>query len=193
MASKAAASRAAGRNRASGWLDFDILGTPKSVERMLFILDTALSPLGISSFLGGAVGPYLKERARDRFIHEGDDVSGPWAGLKQSTQDTRAAGNWPVSPDHPINVRTHELQNYITQSSWSVTPTPIGGSLKYPGRTPSKKSIREKVKTAQQGRARPHTVARPVLGINEHDLAYVTAMLGFHVAGTGKAYGARII
>lgn len=183
---KGVAGRAAARNRASGWLDFEIVGTKHGVERMLAVLDTALSPIGISAFLGGAVGPYLKERARDRFINEGDDVSGRWAPLKQSTVERRERGDWAVSGAHPINVRTHELQNYITQSSWAVTPTPVGASLAYPGKRTSKKSLREKVKTAQQGKTHPSTVARPVLGMNEHDLGYVVAMLAFHVQGTGR-------
>lgn len=151
-----------------------------SAQRMLEQLDTALNPIALLGFLKGTVGPFLQERAKDRFAQEGDDVSGKWAPLQEPTQEIRSRGDWPVSGDHPINVRTGELEAYITKSNAVVWSHSIGATLRYPGNQTTRKSIVEKMRTAQTGRANPRTVPRPVLGMNEQDLSFVmTALFGY--------------
>jgi hypothetical protein len=49
-----------------------------------------------------------------------------------------------------------------------------------PGDTPTGE-LAEKVKTAQQGKDNPRTVPRPVLGMNEVDLAFVLEGLSFFI------------
>lgn len=152
-----------------------------SVELTLERLDTALSPGGIAAFLKGAVEPYIKERAQSRFDSEGDDVSGKWQPLSPATQDIRSRGEWSVGAAHPINVRTTELERYITKSQGLVAPNALGATLTYPGSPPGTSGLTEKMRTAQQGRSNPRTPPRPVIGVNEQDLAVAVEMLVFHV------------
>lgn len=154
---------------------------------MLNRIDSSLSAVGLAAFLHGAVGPWVKERASDRFASEGDDVSGQWAPLSSATVEIREKAGF--GGDHPINKRTGELEAYITQGQIGVVASPGLGVLKYPDNPPRTKAIREKMKTAQQGRTRPSTVARPVLGLNERDLAQVLTMLAFHVRNGGGVVG----
>lgn len=169
------------------FLDFEIVGDRHGVEEMLAVIDTALSPIGLAAFLYGVVGPWVQERAQDRFASEGDDVTGKWAPLMETT--VRIREDYGFEGSHPINKRTGELEEYITQGGVSVTSAPGAGVLKFPGKEPSTKGLREKLKTAQQGRTNPNTVPRPVLGLNERDLAYTVTMLAFHVQGEGVSRG----
>lgn len=166
-----------------GLINFDIVGDTAGVQAMLNHLDTAISPTGLMFFLTGTVGPWIRERAKDRFESEGDDVVGKWAPLAPATQEIRSRGEWPVGPTGPINKRTGELEAYVTGSDALVTGHSLGATLTFPGKRTSKRSIKTKMETAQKGRAKPRTPARPVLGLNEKDLSYVITMLAFHVQG----------
>lgn len=172
-------------------MSIQIIGDDSGVQKMLNLLDTALNPLAIAGFLGAEISPYLALRATQRFASEGDDVSGKWAPLRESTKRFRSAGRmeglWSVGDEHPINVRTHELENYITSGIGNVIPSPVGTVLQYPSPRNTTRTLREKVKTAQQGKERPHrTPRRPVLGLNERDLGFVLTALAFHVKRGGK-------
>lgn len=170
-----------------GFIDFEIVGDRKGVQHMLEVLDTALSPIGLAAFLYGVVGPWVQERAQERFASEGDDVSGKWAPLQETT--VRIREDYGFEGSHPINKRTGELEEYITQGGVDVVSAPGAAVLKFPGKEPATKGLREKLSTAQRGRANPQTVARPVLGLNERDLAYTVTMLAFHVQGEGVSRG----
>lgn len=174
----------ASSSRPTAFLDFELVGNERGVQEMLNSIDSALSPVGLATFLYGAVGPWVKQRAADRFTSEGDDVSGKWAPLAQTTVEIRETYGFEGA--RPINKRTGELEAYITQGEVGVTTAPGMGVLKYPKNPPSTKSLRQKVKTAQQGRTSPSTVARPILGLGERDLAQVVTMLAFHVQAEGR-------
>lgn len=167
----------------TGFIDIELIGDDVGVARMLRHLDTALDSTAMAAFLGIKVGVYLKERAKHRFEAEGDDVSGKWAPLLPSTQYVREHGPWEVGPSSPINVRTRELETYITQSDIFASSFGYGASVAYPGRPARTKALRQKVETAQRGRARPATVARPVLGINERDALYILTQMAFYISG----------
>lgn len=163
----------------------------KEVEMMLAAVSYRLTPFGMSAWLGKVMGPYIQSRARDRFMQEGDDVSGPWAPLREVTQNIRAEStDIAVGPDHPINKRTGELEEYVIGSAYRFWPTALGGTLRYPAAASGKKSVREKMKTAQLGRAKPKTVPRPVLGFNESDMLFFQAALSFFITGSGVQVGA---
>lgn len=167
----------------TGFIDFEIVGDAAGVQAMLSHLDSALSPVAMAGFLGVEIGSYLKERARNRFESEGDDVTGKWAPLMDSTVRVRETGPWNISGEHPINKRTGELEEYITGSDIFAWAHSMGATVRYPGRVTNKRSIRAKMETAQRGKANPKTPARPVLGMNERDLAFVITELAFHVQG----------
>lgn len=163
-------------------ISIEVIGESASVERMLNILSLALSPEGLVGFLDSTVTPYLEMRAKRRFANEGDDVSGKWAPLTSATQEIRANAGY--GPSHPINVRTSELEDYITNSNSHATPDPGGAVLQYPGTSPIGE-LMEKFELAQKGDW--NTVPRPVLGVNEADLGWVLVELAYYVEGVGRA------
>jgi len=129
--------------------------------------------VGLAGFLGEVVDPYLRQRARGRFADEGDDVTGAWQPLKPATQEIREQLGYGGA--HPINIRTHELEAYIVDSPNNLSAHPWGATLTLPG-NPAQGELRDKMERAQQGDDR--TAARPVLGMNERDLAFVLLALG---------------
>jgi len=169
----------------TGWIDIIIVGDTRGVEEMLAWLDTSLSGPGLVAFLNGKVGPWLHERAEARFRNEGDDVTGPWAPLKPATQRIRASKGFP--PAHPINIRTGEMERYILGGTFQAAIPGQGGAvLSFPGSGQGgSKELREKMRTAQQGKTQPNTVARPVLGMNEKDLEFVLFELASHIQRGG--------
>ena len=169
----------------TAFLDIEIGGTSTQVDRILHYFSIILSPIGFAVFLNLYVGPYLQDRAVNRFKGEGDDVTGSWDALQSSTQEVRARQG--LGSDHPINVRTTEMENWITGGSWDVRENIYGATLTFPGGTPSP-SVKEKLTTAQIGRNFPPTAPRPVLGMNERDLAYIMATMAFWIGE-----GARLL
>lgn len=160
-----------------------IRGESLGVLRMLEALDTALNPAAIATFLGAQVVPYLQARATARFASEGDDVVGGWAPLKQATQDIRSQQGYGSA--HPINRRTGELERFITEGSGDLQVHPWGASVSLPGRLPDSE-MAAKVTRAQVGDDR--TVARPVLGMNERDLAFVLLSLTRTIETVGNSF-----
>lgn len=167
-------------------MSISLIGDVHGVQRMMEHLDTALNPVAIAGFLGAKVMPYLTARAQNRFSNEGDDVVGGWRPLSAATENFRSTGRaqgmWAVGDAHPINVRTHELERYVTSGTGVVAPNPSGAILQYPNpsnvRTPE---LREKLRTAARGKAQPNTPPRPVLGVNERDMAFLLLSLASHI------------
>jgi hypothetical protein len=153
----------------------------RQVMDMLSKLNTSLDPTNVAVWMGATVHPWLEGRAKNRFSGEGDDVSGKWLPLKPATHKFRMNMQPPVPPEHPINVRTHELINYITGSPPSVVPHALGATLTFPGRKPFGE-LKKKVETAQAGRNQPATEARPVIGMNERDLLAVLTDLSLYIS-----------
>lgn len=169
----------------TAFLDIEIGGTSVQVDRILHYFSIIFSPIGFAVFLNLHVGPYLQSRAVNRFQGEGDDVTGSWAELQPATQEVRARQG--VGSEHPINIRTTEMEDWITGGNWDVRENLYGATLTFPGGTPSP-SVKEKVTTAQIGRNFPQTTPRPVLGMNERDLTYIMATMAFWIAE-----GARVL
>lgn len=149
---------------------------------MLTAVNTVLNPLHMMGFLKAKVAPFIRQRAAARFASEGDDATGKWAALMPATQEIRSHLNLPISPTHPINRRTGELETYITQSDSDVFPLGMSGAqLTYPGSAPTGRALSEKLATAQKGRNHPLTTDRPVLGLSMTDLSYVIGALGVEI------------
>lgn len=137
-------------------------------------LDQRLNAAGLSMFLDTVVDPFIRNRIDGRFASEGDDVSGAWHPLAQATQQIRASYGYP--PDHPINIRSNKLHSWLVGTDSQVTPNGMGATLMHP--PPSGDAIlMKKLATAQGGSSRPPTPARPVIGLNENDLLFVTSSL----------------
>lgn len=152
----------------------------RQVDRLLRNLNDALSVVGMYHFLDNSVGPWLQNRARARFAGEGDDVVGKWEPLQPGTNAARKAHGFPE--EHPINHRTGELERYITGGGWDIASAPMLATLTFPGGPEPTGQLGLKVKTAQQGASTPPTVPRPVVGVNEADLAFVLGAMATYLS-----------
>lgn len=135
----------------------DVLRTIDTLDRRL--------ETEVGNWMRDDLHDHLVARARDRFAGEGDDASGPWAPLQPATEAIRARKGF--SPAHPINVRTHDLENFITGNAGSV----IGAGTwiyQWPNDPPDAE-LHDKLQTAQIGRVNPRTVSRPVLALGVTD------------------------
>lgn len=156
----------------------DIQVDQRSVYELLDRMDTGFSATAWAGFLVSTVGPYLAERAEMRFAKEGDDVSGKWAPLKESTKALRLEQGF---PEGPINHRTGEMERYITGGFGAAIPLGPVALLTFPNpASPMNAELQEKVKTAQTGKTKPSTVPRPVLGLNATDAMFVVAAMSFY-------------
>lgn len=178
------------RRAATTGVDVHFIADDKGVQQMLRRLETGFSSVAMSAFLGTTVGPWLQQRAKQRFQTEGDDVSGKWRGLELSTQDIRRQGPWAVGPAHPINVRTHEMENYVTGSAGDAIPLGPIAQLTFPDRRRGgSPELQKKMKTAQKGAKQKgfkNTPARPVIGLGVQDLTFVVASLQFYAERIGR-------
>lgn len=157
-------------------IDINFEGDDSQVNRMLDYLDTKLSPEGMALWMENDLEEWLQARARNRFASEGGDAvgGGGWLPLRPATEAIRASQGFPAS--HPINKRTGELEDLLTRGSAAIVVTGSGAIFKYPGKVP-RGELKTKFQTAQQGRAYPRTPPRPVLGVDEMDLAFILRSL----------------
>lgn len=165
-----------------GYVNVIVVGDTAGVQAMLVRLDDAISPVGLGLWMTAFVDPYLRARSAERFSQEGDDVSGKWLPLSAGTQAIRAQQGYP--PSHPINRRSGRLEDYIVGTRSSVISHTAGSKLVYPGTAPQGETA-DKVRVAQQGFSAGgmYTPPRPVLGMNERDLAAILLGLANHVGG----------
>lgn len=143
-------------------------------------LELAMAGPGLVAFLSSEIEPYLRERAKRRFESEGDDVVGKWAPLKAVTQEIRA--NMGYGPAHPINMRTGQLEQWVTGSSFAVVNEGEGAFLRFPNQKASG-VLGQKIATAQQGRDKPATPPRPVLGLDEVEMEFIEEALSLYLEG----------
>lgn len=154
----------------------------EAADRMLSGLELKLSSVGLSQFLATRIGPYLQQRAARRFRNEGDDASGAWLPLAETTWHWRISSGF--VPDHPINERTGRLKEYILHAGMGVAPTGEASALlTFPKNGPSSPGLFQKLRTAQQGRGNPKTPARPVLAINSTDMVFMHGALEDFIRG----------
>jgi hypothetical protein len=148
-----------------------------NTEYKLMRLSQLLLPESVAAWMGSVVDSFLHERIRQRFENEGDDAAGRWRELAQSTQAIRAQMGY--GAEHPINVRTGELQNYIEGTPGRVVPDPVGATLNLPGKPAGNVDLQDKYRVAQQGFE--NTPPRPVLALSEKDLVGVMGELEAYI------------
>ena len=157
-------------------LTFDI--DDVELQQAIDSIRLRLSSERLPTFLATDVAEYLRLRVNRRFAGEGDDVSGLWIELRDSTARIRESKGFPGR--HPINRRTGKLLNYVKTYSVNKGATPTL-TMPGPGGT---KELRDKLKVAQVGGFsrsltsrnvgpnRP-TPPRPVVGLNNVDAAHI--------------------
>lgn len=151
------------------------ISTDKShLDDVLASLEDKLNPVGLSMFLSLIVDPFLRNRIEQRFQSEGDDVTGRWHPLAIATQQIRASYGFP--PDHPINIRTNKMHAWLVGTQSDIQPNGMGATLTHP--PPGASGVlMKKLATAQGGSTNPPTSPRPVIGMNENDLMFITSSL----------------
>lgn len=138
------------------------------------------SPAGVRHFLTNSMFPFIRNRMIARFSHEGDDAVGRWEQLADSTVNIRTIQGYGGA--HPINIRTGEMAAALT-NSFRIQG---GDTLQVPGGMG--RTVREKIRTAQYGKAesetQARTPARPVLGVSNIDLDYgMTSLFNWITTG----------
>lgn len=156
-------------------LDYKI--EQETVYALLDRVDIGFSSKAWAAFLVATMAPHLQQRASARFAGHGDDVVGQWAPLKASTERFRTQQGFPAA--RPINHRTGELERLLTQGMNFIS-APVGpvAELTFPN-LPSGE-LRDKLETAQKGKAKPSTVPRPVIGLGHTDLMFLLAAMGVY-------------
>lgn len=144
------------------------------VEQILALVEQRLAGPNVERWLRGPAHDHLTDKAGWAFATEG---SGAWESLSPATENIRESLGY--NPSTPINRRTNEMFEFLTNDSPSVnaefSSSGMTAEMNYPGDTASPR-IDEKIKTAQQGRATnpiPNfgpTPPRPVLGAGIGDM-----------------------
>lgn len=141
--------------------------------------ESALGEFAITEFY-----PWLRERALNRFPTHGDDATGPWPELRQSTQERRIRMGYGGSD--PINIRTGALEDYISGATPDLILTGGAVVMVYPGDLPEDSVTERKYTTAQQGRRdRSRTPPRPVIGVSTLDYAVLREKLFDYIMRRG--------
>lgn len=161
---------------------YEIIVDTTEVAGMLDALAVGLSAPSLELFLREDVSRYFEEDISGRFEAEGDAKSGEWAPLSEATIEIRNALGF---GEGPINVRTGELKEHVTEDreffagvEWT--------EMQIPGQTQDA-VIAQKLSTAQRGsNSNPipqfgPTPARPVLAADEADLMKVMEMFVVHI------------
>jgi hypothetical protein len=143
-------------------------------QRIFAQLEAKVQQSSLADWLYNVVSPYVAERIQDRFSSEGDDVSGPWAPLRSTTEAFRTSKGFP--PDHPINVRTHLMEGFLVGDPGRVSTSGAGVTLTHPGNTPGPLTAL-KIQAAQQGKTFPQTPPRPVIGLSNLDSIFINSEL----------------
>lgn len=172
------------RSGATTGINISFIADDRGVQALLNRMETGFSPVAMAGFLSTVIGPWLNERAKNRFQNEGDDVSGAWAPLRPATQEIRRNGPWSVGAAHPINVRTGEMERYVTGGATPAIATGPIATLIFPEVSNSGGSeLRKKMKTAQKGAKQKGlnaTPPRPVIGLGVQDLTFMLSSLHFY-------------
>lgn len=153
------------------------------VESLLSRTLRAVSGPSLAAWLAGPVDGYFKDEIIDRFAFEGDDKSGDWAPLTETTNRIRETLGFPA--DDPINERTGELLDFVVNSREYMGGSEWAG-MNIPG-DPDNFALEQKLLHAQQGAADnpmfpgSTTPPRPVLAVDPTDMEILLKMLQMHV------------
>lgn len=156
-------------------LHFEVL--EEDVLVALAAMSRAVGAASLTLFLETVLEEWFEVRAERRFQTEGDAASGKWEELLfPETHNFRESQGFP--PDHPINRRTGELQNWVTNAGGTATPfgSGDGAILTWP-ELPTEDELRTKYDTAQRGKPNPYTPPRPVVAMDLIDLDFALEAL----------------
>lgn len=177
----------------AGAVDLQIEGDSREVHLRLKGLEQAFNPvLMAANLFRRRIHDDVVEQIERRFQSETDPTGKPWAPLAPYTEQMRADGGF--GPAHPINVRTGTMKRHLLDSPPSIIPTPGSVTYRHPA-TPGEGDVPNKIKVAQMGGQQSgfrDTPPRPVLGMDESDLALILWNISLHIAdfqpGSGTGF-----
>lgn len=181
----ATVTKLSGNPRATYWgrfavtTDWDTYQTETMLSRVM----RSVGAPSLAAWLAGPVDAYMTDEIVDRFAYEGDNKSGDWAPLAETTRRIREELGFPGS--NPINERTGELLDFVMNSREHVAGTDWA-MMQIPG-DPGQSELERKLRHAQQGAAdNPRfpgsvTPPRPVLAVDPTDMEILLKMLEMHV------------
>ena len=152
-------------------------------EAMLNSVMRAVGPTSLLSWLSGPADGYMTDEIVDRFAYEGDDKSGDWLPLTESTRRIREDLGFPGS--NPINERTGGLLDFVMHSRDYISGSNWAG-MEIPG-DPGQVDLERKLLHAQRGATEnPRfpgaiTPPRPVLAVDESDMESLLKILEMHI------------
>jgi hypothetical protein len=165
--------------------DFILFVDDSAVQGLFARLEASIMPTSLFEFMEAAAWPMFSDRIMDRFAYEGDSASGTWPDLSPATVAIKEKLGVDF-PDAP-NVRTGEMLEFLTHSHHTM-PTEGGVEMVFPVDTGDAIMTR-KIQVAQGGDPGPNwlneamapTPARPVIAIDEVDMASLLKALSIHV------------
>lgn len=168
-------------------MNFYVVVDDSQAQALFNRLRQRIGLAGLRVFLRGTTRGYLVSRIVQRFASEGDEASGKWAELRESTALIRSYqgyGAW-----GPINQRTGALYRHVTSSYMLKAAGQGGMTLSIPG-TNRNRELMSKLKVAQTGgfaTTKPKgkrstgpnrpAVPRPVLALSDTDQRVITTSL----------------
>lgn len=153
------------------------------VFEKLHRMQHALTGEEVAEWLSHEVFPFFREKALNRFETGGDEATGKWPSLRESTQHRRQYYGYGASG--PMNQRTGGLHEYIEGATPQVLIQAEGAVMQYPGTLPGDQATSEKFTTAQRGNTKTRTPPRPVVAVSPEDWAYVRTRLESHIMRGG--------
>jgi hypothetical protein len=174
----------------TGFVSIEMQGNDLEVLAMIAAVEKALDPVSVGEWLLTEFDPFLSQRAAYRFAEQGDDASGSWPELADYTVYDRINLGYGAGP---IQVRTQDLEDYITETPGDIFITQAGARMVFPGSGATQANkLKYKVGSAQKGNVRTGAPPRPVLAANEVDLEYFLTQFSEHIIATGHGLGALI-
>lgn len=157
----------------------------KSVRRVIKAAIGAIEPQAVSYFNNVVVTQLLQLYARERFKGEGETGGagtsvGQWSELATYTKMDRKRKGF--QPDHPINVRTGGLKDWVTSAQGMQVAQEL---FIWPARLPpNRSSLHFAYACAQTGRVSkaPHS-PRKIAAVGQYEAETFTQMLGRRVTG----------
>lgn len=175
----------------------DIVVDDKDVQRLLQSFERAVSTLSLEYLLSNGIADALRWRAQNRFTTEGDSASGKWAALRPATEEIREFLGY--SRAHPINKRSGALRQFVGQSKGAVLAMPDGAAMMWPNLAAG--DLEDKLRVAQQGSRRganpgwpsARTPRRPVVALDQADVALVLGAVGRHLEDSMRLGGFSVL
>lgn len=167
-------------------IDLDV-NVDEIIIEQLRELEFVFSKEFMAWFLGVEITQYLQQRATTRFSREGKQAGEkPWRPLAQATREERILMGY--NGAHPINVRTGDMEDWVTNADSHVFGMTGDMTLEWPGSMPEGE-LYDKIQTAQMGKKDNqyggYTPPRPVIRFSEVDFAHLMANLALQMKPGG--------